>query len=65
MAGEDKNDDTNPELEHKVEEVGGKAKETLGNATGDENLARQGRNDQTKSSLKQAGDKIKQAFRRK
>lgn len=64
MAGEGKGD-RNSELDHKVEEAGGKAKEALGNATGDENLARQGRNDQARSSLKQAGDKIRQAFRRK
>ena len=32
-------------------------------ATGDENLERQGKNDQAKSDVKQAGEKIKDAFK--
>ncbi|MDO5627327.1 MAG: CsbD family protein [Mobilicoccus sp.] len=49
-------------FDHKAEEFGGKAKETVGKATGDRNLEAQGKGDQTKSNLKQAGDKIKDAF---
>jgi uncharacterized protein YjbJ (UPF0337 family) len=57
--------DENEGLGHKAEEYGGKAKEAIGKATGDDELARQGRSDQAKSSLKQAGDKLKQAFSRR
>jgi uncharacterized protein YjbJ (UPF0337 family) len=49
---------------NKVEEVRGQAKEKVGQATGDENLERQGRTDQSKSDLKQAGEKVKDAFKR-
>jgi uncharacterized protein YjbJ (UPF0337 family) len=51
-------------MDHKLEEFGGKAKEQVGRATGDEELEAQGDRDQTKSNLKQAGDKVKDAFRR-
>jgi uncharacterized protein YjbJ (UPF0337 family) len=51
-------------MDHKLEELGGKAKETVGRATDDEELEAQGERDQTKSNLKQAGDKVKDAFRR-
>jgi len=50
--------------DNKREEFGGKAKEALGSATGDENLKRQGENDQSKANLKQAGEKVKDAFKR-
>jgi uncharacterized protein YjbJ (UPF0337 family) len=58
-------EESNEGLDRKAEEYGGKAKESAGKVTGDEDLARQGRNDQAKSSLKQAGDKLKQALRGK
>jgi uncharacterized protein YjbJ (UPF0337 family) len=61
MADEEKDEN----LEHKAEEYGGKAKEAVGKVTGDDDLAQQGRNDQAKSSLKQAGEKLKQALRGK
>jgi uncharacterized protein YjbJ (UPF0337 family) len=51
--------------DHKLEEFGGKAKETVGRATGDEELEAQGDRDQMKSNLKQAGEKVKDAFRRR
>ena len=53
------NDD---KTENKTEELKGKAKETVGEVTGDEELEAQGRGDQVKSNLKQAGEKIKDAF---
>jgi uncharacterized protein YjbJ (UPF0337 family) len=56
MSGEDK-------ANNKVEELGGKAKEALGNATGDKDLQAAGQKDQTKSNLKQAGEKVKDAFK--
>ena len=48
---------------NKVEEIGGKAKEHIGSATGDESLERQGERDQSKANLKQAGEKVKDAFK--
>ena len=50
--------------ENKTEELKGKAKETVGRATGDEELEAQGKGDQVKSNLKQAGEKIKDAFKK-
>ena len=50
--------------DNKIEEIGGKAKEAVGNATGDEALERQGERDQSKANLKQAGEKVKNAFRK-
>jgi len=55
------NDD---KTQNKVDEIGGSAKEKIGHATGDENLERQGENDQSKANLKQAGEKVKDAFKR-
>ncbi|SFN27471.1 CsbD-like [Pseudonocardia ammonioxydans] len=48
--------------ENKTEELKGKAKETVGEVTGDEELETQGKGDQVKGNLKQAGEKIKDAF---
>ena len=48
---------------NKVEEIGGKVKEKIGAATGDESLERQGEKDQSKANLKQAGEKVKDAFK--
>ena len=48
---------------NKAEELGGKAKEALGNATGDKDLQAAGQKDQSKSNLKQAGEKVKDAFK--
>jgi uncharacterized protein YjbJ (UPF0337 family) len=49
---------------NKAQEVGGKAKEALGNVTGDERTRDEGRSDQAKSNLKDAGEKIKDALNR-
>lgn len=48
---------------NKVEEIRGQAKEKIGSATGDESLERQGERDQSKANLKQAGEKVKDAFK--
>ncbi len=50
--------------DNKTEDLGGKAKEAVGKATGDESLERQGKTDQSKSDLKQAGEKVKDAFKK-
>ncbi len=47
---------------NKAQGLQGKAKERVGEATGDKDLQAQGRADQTKSDLKDAGEKIKDAF---
>ena len=49
---------------NKVTEVKGKAKESLGKATGDEELEAEGQGDQAKGNLKQAGEKVKDAFKK-
>jgi uncharacterized protein YjbJ (UPF0337 family) len=56
MGAEDK-------TSNKVEEIQGQAKEKIGEATGDDELRAQGERDQTKANLKQAGEKVKDAFR--
>jgi len=56
MGNEDK-------LNNKMEDMKGKVKEGVGDATNDESLKRQGEADQTKSDLKQAGEKVKDAFK--
>lgn len=50
-------------IKNKVEDVAGKAKEALGNATGDESTANEGRKDQSKADLKDAGESVKDAFK--
>ena len=57
MSGADK-------AKNKVDEVTGKAKEHLGRATGDGDMEARGKGDQVKSNLKDAGEKIKDAFRK-
>jgi uncharacterized protein YjbJ (UPF0337 family) len=48
---------------NKAEEIRGQAKEKVGAATGDDELRHQGQRDQSKADLKQAGEKVKDAFR--
>jgi uncharacterized protein YjbJ (UPF0337 family) len=50
-------------INNKAEDLRGKAKEGVGRATDDEELEAQGRADQGKSDVKQAGEKIKDAFK--
>jgi uncharacterized protein YjbJ (UPF0337 family) len=46
-----------------TQKVKGQVKETAGRVTGDERLEAEGRADKTKASLKQAGEKLKDALR--
>ncbi|WP_149202983.1 CsbD family protein [Actinotalea subterranea] len=46
-----------------AEDLGGKVKEAAGEVTGDRDLAAEGKADQSKADLKQAGEKVKDAFR--
>jgi uncharacterized protein YjbJ (UPF0337 family) len=50
-------------LENVADEHLGKAKEAFGEASGDDDLKDEGKVDQTKADLKQAGEKVKDAFR--
>jgi uncharacterized protein YjbJ (UPF0337 family) len=57
MATEDK-------AAHKATEVKGKIKEGVGQAAGDKELEAEGQVDQAEGNLKQAGDKVKDAFKK-
>ena len=50
-------------IDNKSEELGGKAKEHIGKATGDEDLEAEGHADQASSNIKQVGEKIKDVFK--
>jgi len=50
-------------LENAADEKVGEAKEALGKASDDDDLKTEGKADQTKANLKQAGEKVKDAFR--
>ncbi|HEV3399184.1 MAG TPA: CsbD family protein [Actinomycetes bacterium] len=54
---------TDDKLRNQVEDLKGKAKETVAPATDDEELEAQGRTDQAKASLKDAGEKVKDAIK--
>ena len=58
MSGADK-------AKNKLEELGGKVKEAVGKGTGDKSTEHEGKRDQTKSNLKDAGEKVKDAFKKK
>jgi uncharacterized protein YjbJ (UPF0337 family) len=49
-------------IDNKREELAGKAKEGIGKATDDQELEDRGKADQVKGNLKQAGEKVKDAF---
>ena len=57
MSGTDK-------AKNKAQDLGGKAKEAVGNVTGDESTRNEGRGDQAKSNLKDAGEKVKDTFKK-
>jgi uncharacterized protein YjbJ (UPF0337 family) len=50
---------------NKLEELGGKVKEAVGKVTGDKSTENEGKGDQVESNLKDAGEKIKDAFKKK
>lgn len=47
---------------NKADELAGQAKEKIGQATGDTDTENEGKRDQVKSNLKDAGEKVKDAF---
>ena len=50
-------------IENAKDDLVGKAKEGTGKVTDNERLEAEGKADQTKSDLKQAGENVKDAFR--
>jgi len=56
MSAEDK-------MKNQAQNLKGEAKEKFGDVTGDDSLQAEGQADQSKSDLKQAGEKVKDAFK--
>ncbi len=54
---------TDDKIDNKADELKGKVKEGIGAATDDRDLEAKGQADQAKGNLKQAGEKIKDAFK--
>ncbi|GAA3831340.1 CsbD family protein [Nocardioides panacisoli] len=54
---------TDDKLKNTANEKLGEAKEAMGKASGDDDLEKEGKTDQVKSDLKQAGEKVKDAFK--
>jgi len=50
-------------LQNTAEEKVGEAKEAMGQATGDDEMRSEGKAEQSKASLKQAAEKVKDAFK--
>ena len=51
-------------ISNKVDDLGGKAKEATGKAAGDRSTENEGKGDQAKANLKDAGEKVKDAFKK-
>jgi uncharacterized protein YjbJ (UPF0337 family) len=49
--------------DNKADELKGKGKKTVGDATDDRDLGAEGRAQEAKGNLKQAGEKVKDAFK--
>lgn len=54
---------TDDKARNTAQEWSGKAKEAVGDATDDREMQAEGQADQSEASLKQAGEKVKDAFR--
>lgn len=52
---------THDKASNKLQDVKGKVKETVGKATGDDDLEQKGKTDQVKASVKDVGEKVKDA----
>lgn len=63
-VGDDKARNKGKKTGNKGQEVKGKAKETIGRLSGNEKLETEGKTDQRKSKLKQAGNQAKDAFKK-
>lgn len=54
---------TDDKLQNMADEKIGEAKETLGKATDNDDMEAEGKTDQAKADLKQAGEKVKDVFK--
>ena len=54
---------TDDKIDNKVQETTGTVKQHVGHAVGNESLEAEGRKDKAAGGLKQAGEKIKDAFK--
>ena len=54
---------TTDKVKNSVDDLAGKAKEAVGRLTGDHSTEAEGRKDQAKADLKDAGEKVKDAFK--
>jgi len=54
---------TDDKMANQGEGMLGKAKEKLGDATDNDRLQAEGKGDQSKADIKQAGEKVKDAFK--
>jgi uncharacterized protein YjbJ (UPF0337 family) len=52
---------TKDKASNKAQDLKGKVKESVGSATGNDDLRRKGKTDQTKSALKDAGEQVMDA----
>ncbi len=50
-------------ISNKIDDLGGKAKEAVGRLTDDKRTRNEGKIDQAKAGLKDAGEKVKDAFK--
>ena len=50
---------------NKIDEIGGKVKEAIGKVTDDESTENEGKFDQVKANLKDAAERVKDAFTEK
>ncbi|HUR51552.1 MAG TPA: CsbD family protein [Mycobacteriales bacterium] len=54
---------TTDKVANKAEELKGQAKQKVGDATDDDQMKSEGKVDEAKGDLKQAGEKVKDVFR--
>ena len=50
-------------VKNKIDDAGGKAKEAVGRVSGDRSTENEGRKDQAKANLKNAGENVKDAVK--
>ena len=55
---------TTDKVKNKGQQAKGKLKEVAGKASGNDNLQAEGKADQSVANLKQAGEKVKDAFKK-
>ncbi|CAL4860612.1 CsbD family protein [Microbacterium sp. MM2322] len=51
-------------IKNAAQDIAGKAKEAIGKATDNDKLVAEGKADQAKSDVKQAGENVKDAFKK-